>query len=44
MYPQMDIEVVKKNLKKNKYFYLKKNINKKEKVKLWSLGEKGLLL
>ena len=43
MYPQMDIEVVKKNLKKNKYFYLKKNINKKEKVKLWSLGEKGLL-
>ena len=25
-YPEIDIKIVKKNLKKNKYFYLKKNI------------------
>jgi len=43
LYPEIDIKIVKKNLEKNKYFYLKKNITEKERVKLWSLGEKGLL-
>ena len=43
LYPEIDIKIVKKNLVKNKYFYLKKNITEKEREKLWSLGEKGLL-
>ena len=43
LYPEIDIKIVKKNLEKNKYFYLKKNITEKERAKLWSLGEKGLL-
>ncbi len=43
LYPKIDIKIIKKNLEKNKYFYLKKNITEKERAKLWSLGEKGLL-
>ena len=43
LYPEIEIQNIKENLKKNKYFYLKKNINEKERAKLWSLGEKGLL-
>ncbi len=42
-YPEIDIDRIKNNLDKNKYFYLKKNITENEKNKLWSLGEKGLL-
>ncbi len=43
MYPDLDIDNIKKKLKKNKYFYLKKNITKEEQLKLWYLGEKGIL-
>ena len=43
LYPEINIKRVKKNLEKNKYFYLKKNITEEERAKLWSLGEKGLL-
>ena len=42
-YPKLDVQIINKNLKKNKYFYLKKNITEEERFKLWSLGEKGLL-
>ena len=34
---------MKNKIDKNKYFYLKKNISEDEKLKLWSLGEKGIL-
>ena len=43
MYPDLDLDNIKKKLKKNKYFYLKKNITKEEQLKLWYLGEKGIL-
>ena len=43
LYPELNLQKIKKQLNKNKYFYLKKNITKEEQVKLWSLGEKGLL-
>ena len=39
----MKFNNIKISLDKNKYFYLKKNINEEERLKLWSLGEKGLL-
>jgi len=42
-YPEVDTEDIKKKLFKDKYFYLKKNITAEERLKLWSLGEKGLL-
>ena len=42
-YPEIDTGFIAKKLKKNKYFYLKKNITEEERTKLWSLGEKGLL-
>ena len=43
LYPEFDALNIKKNLDKNKYFYLKKNISEDERLKLWSLGEKGIL-
>ena len=35
--------MIEKKLKSNKYFYLKKRINQKEKEILWSFGEKGII-
>ncbi len=43
IFPKTDIKKLEKNLKKNKYFYLKKRLTIKEKNKLWSLGEKGVI-
>ena len=43
LYPEINIKKLEINLKKNKYFYFKKNITKEEQRKLWSLGEKGML-
>ena len=43
IYPDLDFHSVSKKLNKNKYFYLKRNITEKERLKLWSLGEKGIL-
>ena len=43
IYPDIDKNYINKKFKKNKYFYLKKNISEEERLKLWSLGEKGIL-
>ena len=39
----MQIEKIKTQINKDKYFYLKKRINQKDKEKLWALGEKGII-
>ena len=41
--PKLDYQKIKNKLKKNNYFYIKKNLTLDEKNKFWSLGEKGLL-
>ena len=43
LYPEINTLNMKNKIDKNKYFYLKKNISEDEKLKLWSLGEKGIL-
>ncbi len=42
-YPELDFGNIKKNLNRKKYFYLKRNITDEERLKLWSLGEKGIV-
>ena len=42
-FPNLPIEKVKKDLEKDKYFYLKRGLNQADKEKLWSLGEKGII-
>ena len=42
-FPELSIEKLETNIKKGKYFYLKKRINQTEKEKLWRLGEKGII-
>merc|ERR1711991_157215 len=42
-FPELNIEDIEKKFDKNKYFYLKKRLNQKDKEKLWSLGEKGII-
>ncbi len=42
-FPELPAKQVEKNLKKGKYFYLKKRITQSEKEKLWTLGEKGII-
>ena len=42
-FPELPIKMIEKKLKSNKYFYLKKRINQKEKEILWSFGEKGII-
>ena len=39
-FPELPIKIIEKNLKKDKYFYLKR-INQEDKEKFWGLGEKG---
>ena len=39
----LDYKKIETKLKKNNYFYLKKNLTLDEKNKFWSLGEKGLI-
>jgi cell division protein FtsI (penicillin-binding protein 3) len=41
-FPELPINQIKKNLKRNKYFYLKKRINQFEKERFKGLGEKGI--
>ncbi len=43
LYPELDVSKIKKNLYEKKYFYFKQNVTEDERLKLWSLGEKGLL-
>ena len=42
-FPNLSIREIEENIKKGKYFYLKKRINQLEKEKLWNLGEKGII-
>ena len=42
-FPNLSIREIEENIKKGKYFYLKKRINQKDKEKLWALGEKGII-
>ncbi|MDC0619256.1 penicillin-binding protein 2, partial [Pelagibacteraceae bacterium] len=41
-FPDLPINQIKKNLKKNRYFYLKKRIDQFEKERFKALGEKGI--
>ncbi len=43
-FPEISQENLKRNLKKNKYFYLKKRLTDEEKYKFWYMGEKGIIL
>tara|TARA_Y100000816_G_scaffold291886_1_gene284810 strand:- start:1159 stop:2886 length:1728 start_codon:yes stop_codon:yes gene_type:complete len=42
-FPELPIETITNNLKKDKYFYLKRGLDQTEKEKLWALGEKGII-
>ena len=41
-FPDLPINEIKRNLKDNKYFRLKKRINQDERDKFWALGEKAI--
>ncbi len=41
-FPDLPINEIKKNLKDNKYFRLKKRINQDERDRFWALGEKAI--
>ena len=43
LYPNLDFNKIEKNISEKKYFYFKQNVTEDERLKLWSLGEKGLL-
>ena len=43
-FPNISTSKLKQNLKNKKYFYLKKRLTEEEKNKLWSLGEKGIII
>jgi|TARA_B110000211_G_scaffold129027_1_gene148222 cell division protein FtsI (penicillin-binding protein 3) len=43
-FPEISLSELKKNLKNKKYFYLKKRLTEEEKNKLWSFGEKGIII
>ena len=42
IFPKLNIEQVKKKINSEKYFYIKKRIKKKERYKLWALGDKSI--
>ncbi len=42
-FPDLPIKKIKENLKKGKYFYLKRGLDYEDKEKLWSFGEKGII-
>ncbi len=42
-FPEFQIEKIKTQINNDKYFYLKKRINQKDREKLWALGEKGII-
>ncbi len=43
-FPEISIPDLKQNLKNKKYFYIKKRLTEEERKKLWSLGEKGIII
>ena len=42
-FPNISIKKIEKKIDKGKYFYLKKRLDQRDKEKLWSLGEKGII-
>ena len=42
-FPEISQVKLKKNILKNKYFYLKKRLTQSDKNKLWSMGEKAIV-
>jgi cell division protein FtsI (penicillin-binding protein 3) len=44
IFPNISVPKLKKNLENKKYFYLKKRLTDEEKTKLWSLGQKGIIM
>ena len=42
-FPELSTIKIKENLKRGKYFYLKKRLDQNDKEKLWSFGEKGII-
>ena len=42
-FPNIQKEKIENQIKKGKYFYLKKRINQQEKEKLWNLGHKAII-
>ena len=43
-FPEISITELKKKLKNKKRFYLKRRLSPEEKNKIWSLGEKGIIM
>ena len=43
-FPEISLTKLKKNLENKKRFYLKKRLTENEKNKLWSFGEKGIII
>jgi len=43
-FPEISLSELKKKLENKKYFYLKKRLTEDEKNKLWSFGEKGIII
>ncbi len=43
-FPEFSTSDLKNNLESKKYFYLKKRLTEDQKNKLWSLGEKGIII
>ncbi len=41
-FPEISQEKLKKNLSKNKWFYLKKRLTEEQRNKIWLMGEKGI--
>ena len=42
-FPDLPYKKIEKKIYKEKYFYLKKRINQKDKEKFWALGEKAII-
>ncbi len=42
IFPELDSKLFEENLKRKKFFYIKKRLTEEEKTKLWLLGEKGI--
>lgn len=42
-FPNIQKDKIENQIKKGKYFYLKKRLNQKEKEKLWNLGHKAII-
>ena len=42
-FPNIQKEKIENQIKKGKYFYLKKRVNQQEKEKLWNLGHKAII-